>query len=275
MSSFVWLDGAIIDADRARISPFDRGLTVGDGVFETVKVTRGLPFAMRRHLERLDRSASVLGLPLIDHDLLRAAVGETITANAMSEGRLRITLTGGTERIGPDRQVGEPTLLIAVSDVLSGDHGIDVITVEWPRNERGALAGVKSISYAENLVAMAQATNQGAGEAIFANTLGNLCEGSRSNVFVGMDGRLITPPLSAGPLPGVTRELLLEVVEVVEVDLPLAALAEADEAFITGSIRGVQGIRRVDGVALRLCPGPLTLAAEAALARLEGENLDP
>ena len=102
-----------------------------------------------------------------------------------------------------------------------------VVTVPWPRNERAALVGVKTISYGENVVALAYARERGAGEAIFANLAGNLCEGTGTNVFVAVGGRLVTPPLSSGCLAGVTRDLLLELLDVVEEDLPLSALASA------------------------------------------------
>lgn len=271
----VWLDGEVLDADAARISPFDHGITVGDGVFETVKIVGSTPFALTRHLRRLDRSATVLGLDTPDHDLVRRATSEVIAANAIDEGRLRITLTGGPGPLGSNRGEHGPTLLLAVAGLAPTEHGTDVVTVEWTRNERGALTGLKTTSYAENVMALARASEAGASEAIFPNTVGNLCEGTGSNIFVGVDGRLVTPPLSSGCLAGITRELVLEVTDAVEEDLPLEVLFDADEAFLTSSTRDVQGIRAVDGVALRSCPGPLTLAAAAAFAELERGDLDP
>jgi len=119
------------------------------------------------------------------------------------------------------------------------------------------------------------ARDAGADEAIFGNLAGNLCEGTGTNVFVGVDGRLVTPPLSAGCLAGVTRELLLEVVDVAEEDLPLSALASADEAFLTSSTRDVQPIRAVDGRVLPSCPGPLTTGAADAFRALLARHPDP
>lgn len=275
MTTLVWLNGEIIGADQARISPLDRGFTIGDGVFETIKVTQGETFAMTRHLARLDRSIQALGLPEVDHDLLRSASREVIAANRIGSGRLRITVTAGPGPLGPFRSDTEPTVLIAASEIAPADHGARVITVDWTRNPNGALVGIKATSYAENLMALTKAAAAGAVEAIFANTSGNLCEGAMSNIFVGIDGQLVTPPLSAGPLPGVTRELLIEILDVTEADLPLAALATADEVFITGSTRGVQGVAAIDGTALKACPGPLTLAAAQALAELERRATDP
>jgi branched-chain amino acid aminotransferase len=275
MTSLVWLNGSIVDADQARISPFDHGITVGDGVFETLKVVRGTPFAMRRHLERLDRSAAGLGLDAPDHDLVRKAAHEVVAANDTTDGRLRITLTGGPGPLGSNRGDQGTTLLVAVSDLAPAEHGTDVVTVEWTRNERGALTGLKTTSYAENVVALARAAASGASEALFANTAGNLCEGTGSNIFVGIDGRLVTPPLSAGPLAGITRELVLEVTDAAEDDLTIDQLMNADEAFLTSSTRDVQGIGTIDGIAVRACPGPLTQAAAEALAALMADDLDP
>ena len=271
----VWLDGTLLAAADARISPFDHGFTVGDGVFETLKVLDGTPFAMGRHLRRLERSAAVLGLDPPDPDLVRAAAREVIEANGVDRARLRITLTGGPSPAGSKRGTEGPTLLLAVSELLPTDHGAEVITVDWTRNERGALVGIKCTSYAENVLAMARATAAGASEAIFANTVGNLCEGAGSNIFVGVEGRLVTPPLASGCLAGVTRELVLEITDAVEEDLPLDALLQADVAFLTSSTRDVQGISAVDGIGLRGCPGPLTEAAAAAFADLVRQGLDP
>lgn len=275
MTSLVWLNGSIVDAAEARISPFDHGITVGDGVFETLKVARSTPFAMRRHLERLERSAAGLGLEAPDRDLVRKAADEVVAANGLTDGRLRITVTGGPGPLGSNRGHEGTTLLVAASELPPAPHGTAVVTVEWTRNERGALTGLKTTSYAENVVALARATEAGASEALFANTVGNLCEGTGSNIFVGIDGRLVTPPLSAGPLAGITRELVLEVTDAVEEDLTLDDLMNADEAFLTSSTRDVQGIGAIDGVATRSCPGPLTAAAAEAFGRLMAEDLDP
>jgi branched-chain amino acid aminotransferase len=271
----IWLNGTLVDPSDAHISPFDHGITVGDGVFETLKVVQSTPFAMRRHLDRLERSAAGLGLPAPDRELVRKAAAEVIAANGVVEGRLRITVTGGPGPLGSNRGQAEPTLLVAVADLPPATHGTKVVSVEWTRNERSALAGLKTTSYAENVIALARATEAGASEALFANTAGNLCEGTGSNIFVGLGGRLVTPPLSAGPLAGITRELVLEVTDAVEEDLTLDDLRRADEAFLTSSTRDVQGIAVVDDVTLPACPGPLTLAAAEAFAALFEDDLDP
>ena len=271
----LWIDGALVDEADARVSPFDHGLLTGDGVFETMRVIRGRPFAARRHLDRLARSAAGMRLPCPPAPVVLAAIHEVVDANDLAEGRLRVTLTGGPSSLGSDRAAAEPTVIVACGALPAWPPAADVALSPWPRNERSPLAGVKSTSYGENVVALAHARDQGAGEAIFANLAGNLCEGTGTNVFVGVADRLLTPPLSSGCLAGVTRELILELVEVVEEDLPLDALLTADEAFLTSSTRDVQPIRSVDGTSLASCPGPLTQAAIDAFSALVARDDDP
>ena len=271
----VWVDGAVVDVATASVSAFDHGLTVGDGVFETLRVYDGTPFALRRHLERLATSAAGLGLQVPDRAVVTGAIHDVVAAAGLADARLRVTLTGGPAPLGSGRGSAGSTLVVAVAALEPFPPTADVVVVPWPRNERGALSGLKTTSYAENVVALARAAAAGAGEAIFGNTVGRLCEGTGTNVFVGVGGRLLTPPLSSGCLAGVTRAVVLEVVEVEEVDLPLGALAEADEAFLTSTTREVQPIGLVDGDPLPAAPGPLTAAAAAAFADLLRRDLDP
>lgn len=274
-ASQVWVDGEVVELSAARISPVDHGLTTGDGVFETMKVLRGRPFALRRHLERFERSASGLGLTAPDPKVVADAVDAVLAANQLVEGRVRVTLTGGPSLLGSERGPEGPTMVVVCGTQPPWPDTAEVVTVPWPRNERGALAGLKTVSYAENVVALAHAHSRGASEAIFANLVGRLCEGTGTNVFCGIGGRLRTPPLTSGCLAGVTRELVIEVTGAMEQDLELADLGRADEAFLTSSTRDVQAIRAVDGVVLAAAPGPLTVAAAAALADLQAADLDP
>ncbi len=273
--SIVWLNGELLDEADARISPFDHGLLTGDGVFETLQVLRGAPFAARRHLERLGRSAAGLRLPCPAASVVVTAMGAVIAANGLEVGRLRVTLTGGPSPLGSDRAQVGPTVLVAGGPLSVWPESTEVVVAPSPRNERSPLAGLKTISYAESIVALAFAHDRGAGEALFGNLAGNLCEGTGTNVFVGIGGRLVTPPLTAGCLPGVTRDLLLGLVDVAEDDMALSALGSADEAFLTSSTRNVQAIRAVDGRPLPVCPGPLTAAAAQAFRELLGRDLDP
>ncbi len=271
----VWVDGEVVAPGAAMVSAFDHGLTVGDGVFETLRLYRGVPFALHRHLDRLARSAEGLGLGLPDRRVLQGAVAQVVTAAGLVDARLRLTVTAGPAPLGSGRGAAGPTVIVAVAPLDPFGPTASVAVVPWPRNERSAVAGLKTTSYAENVVALAHAIERGASEAIFANTRGELCEGTGSNVVLGIGGRLMTPPLSSGCLAGVTRALVLERCDVVEVDIPLASLAEADEAFLTSTTREVQPIAAVDGCPLGAAPGPLTTRAMAAFAALVASDLDP
>ncbi|HET9442392.1 MAG TPA: aminotransferase class IV [Acidimicrobiales bacterium] len=272
----VWIDGRLCAEAEARVSPFDHGLLTGDGVFETLMVYRGRPFAVRRHLQRLVRSCLGLRLPCPDPTVLRAAIDAVTEANHLHDGRLRITVTGGVAPLGSERGPDGPTVMVAGGPLGTWPPAEDVAVVPWPRNERGALSGLKTTSYGENVLALAYARERKAGEAVFANTQGRLCEGTGTNVFVGVGGRLLTPPLASGCLAGVTRALVLETAGAVEEDLPLSALAAADEAFLTSTTREVQPIRSVDGSCLPSpVPGPLTEHARAAFRSLVERDLDP
>jgi branched-chain amino acid aminotransferase len=272
----VWINGRLVPDEAASISIFDHGLVVGDGVFETVKVTNGAPFALARHLVRLQRSARGLGLAVPDADQIRTAVAALLEdAGWPQQARVRITVTAGRSALGSERRESPLTVIVALGPLTAWGRDCDVVTVPWPRNERGATAGLKTTSYAENVLALSYARERSAGEAIFGNTAGNLCEGTGTNVFVVTGGRLVTPPLSAGCLAGVTRDLIIEWAGAAEEDLPLGALAAADEAFLSGTTRDVQPIRRVDGVELPAAPGPVTRKAAEIFAARSAELADP
>ncbi|WP_069883421.1 aminotransferase class IV [Streptomyces luteocolor] len=271
----IWLNGGLQDLDDARVSVLDHGLTVGDGIFETVKSVEGRPFALTRHLARLARSAHGLGLPEPDLDEVRRACAAVLEANPLPLGRLRITCTGGLSPLGSDRGDQGATLVVAVGEAAPRPDTTAVITVPWTRNERGALTGLKTTSYAENVVALARAHEQGASEALFANTVGQLCEGTGSNVFVVLDGEIHTPPLASGCLAGITRELTVAWTGARESDLPLDVLARADEVFLTSTLRDVQAVHRVDGREVTAAPGPVTAKAMRVFAERAADDLDP
>lgn len=269
--------GGLVDASDARVSVLDHGFTVADGVFETLKVTGGVAFALTRHIDRLERSAAAMALPAPDRDAVFDAVRETVDANAPLLGelaRLRITYTAGDAPLGSDRGETGPTLVVAVSAMKPWPESAAVITVPWPRNERSPLAGVKSTSYAENVLALARAHEHGAGEALMPDTQGRLCEGTGSNVFLVLDGRLITPTLATGCLAGVTRDLVLEWSGAEEADVTMSALEHAQEVFITSSTRDVQPVHRVDSHSL-VAPGPLTASVRAEFDRRSRADVDP
>ncbi|ONK15686.1 aminodeoxychorismate lyase [Streptomyces sp. MP131-18] len=273
--ALIWLDGELRDAGSARVSVFDHGLTVGDGVFETLKTENGRAFATTRHLDRLAASAAGLGLPEPDRAEVERACAAVLDAVPLALGRLRITYTGGPGPLGSARGDAPPTLVVAHAEMSRRPDTTAVITVPWTRNERGALAGLKTTSYAENVIALARARQEAASEALFANTAGRLCEGTGTNVFVVVDGELLTPTLSEGCLAGVTRALVVEWTGARETELPMDALRTADEVFLTSSARDVQAVRRVDGRELPGAPGPVTAKAMRVFRERAAADIDP
>lgn len=271
-----WVNGRMLSAaDEPALTILDHGLVVGDGVFETIKTVGGRPFALTRHLRRLERSLSGLGLTPPAEDVVREAIDAVLAADERDgAGKVRVTVTGGPSPLSSERGQAGPSVFV-VSDAL-GDwpETTAVATVPWPRNERGATAGLKTTSYAENVIALAYAHERGAGEVVFANTVGLLCEGTGSNVFVVVDGELLTPTLQAGCLDGITRQLVLEWTDAVERDLPIDVLAEAEEVFVASTTRDVQGVHRVDERSLD-APGPVTAQAAKIFAERSAATPDP
>ncbi|MET7304854.1 aminodeoxychorismate lyase [Embleya sp. NPDC005575] len=273
--SRIWLNDRLVDDEQAMVRVDDHGLTVGDGVFETMKATGGQAFATTRHLDRLARSARGLGLPAPDPELIRHACAEVLAANPLpGMGRLRITYTAGSSPLGSERGDAAPTLVVALGAAKTRGESTAVVTVPWTRNEHAPTTGLKTTSYADNVVMLGYAAERSASEALFANTAGNLCEGTGSNVFAVLDGRVVTPPLSAGCLAGVTRALVLEWVGAEQIDIPLATLADADEVFLTSSLRDIQAVHRIDEHT-PAAPGPLTRKAMDIFAARSAADIDP
>ena len=271
----VWLNGSMLAADQATVSIFDHGLTVGDGVFETLKAIEGVPVAARRHLERLRRSAFGLGMRIpYEDEELRAAMDSVLASHDLPLARVRVTVTGGESPLGSERGTSGATVIVAVAELAEPEPSIAVCTVPWPRNERGAMAGIKTTSYAENVVALSYARDQGCSEAIFATTTGLLCEGTGSNVFAVIEDCLVTPPLASGCLAGVTRDLILEITEAVEDDITMVDFLAAEEVFLTSTGRDVQPVHRVDDRRFAV-PGDRTRAAATAFADLIATTFDP
>lgn len=279
----VWSRGRLYGPTEPLVSAVDHGITVGDGVFETCGVDRGTAFALTRHLERLVRSARGLGLADPDTDLVRDGV-RAVLAAAPDAGRVRITVTGGIGPLGSDRESGEQTVL-----VMAGPGGpvsaVRAIRVPWVRNERSAVVGLKTTSYAENVVAVSAAHAAGADEAYLANTRGELCEGTGSNIFVERGGEVLTPPLSSGCLAGITRALVLEwaaqeglpVRESGRGELPFAVLDEAiaggAHLLLASSVRTVAPVVALDGQPVEV--GPLGRAVVEMYQRRAAGDLDP
>jgi branched-chain amino acid aminotransferase len=247
---------------------------VGDGVFETLQVAGGTPFALTRHLARLRFSSDGLGLLPPDDDQVRQAVASVLDADPQA-GLVRITWSSGAGPLGSSRGDGPGTLIVATQKANVWEASTRVHLCPWTRNEHGALVGLKTTSYAENVLALDAAHQRQCSEALFLNTAGLLCEGTGTNLFVVVDDQLVTPPLSSGCLAGITRALVLEVTDAQEGDLHPDDLAQASEAFLTSSTRDVQAISRIDDLALPQAPGPQTQAAAVAFAEVLTNRLDP
>jgi branched-chain amino acid aminotransferase len=280
MSMRAWVNGQVLDGEQPALLANDHGITVGDGVFETCKVNGGEVFAMSRHLRRLVRSATGLGLAEPDTDLVRRGVAELLAAQGPIEfGRLRITVTGGPGPLGSERTGTGLTYVIQAVAQDRPPATTAAVVAPWVRNERSPVAGLKTTSYAENVMALAYAKERGASEALMANTVGELCEGTGSNVVLAIDGSLVTPPLAGGALPGITRGLLLEWAAeaglvITERPVALGELADATEVLLTSSIRDVQPVHALDGRELA-APGPLGQVAVDLFAQRAGKDIDP
>jgi len=286
MSVVIWADGRLHAPSDRIVTGVDHGLTVGDGVFETCAVHAGRAFALTRHLRRLARSAAGLGLAAPDEGVVRDAVSAVLAA-APDSGRLRITCTGGPGPLGSHRDVtdGQRGTLVVLAGPAHRSATSRAVRVPWVRNERSAVAGLKTTSYAENVVALAEAHRRGADEAVLANTVGDLCEGTGSNVVVERDGELVTPALASGCLAGITRELLLEwgaaaglpVREARPGELPYAVLddvlAGRAHLALTGSIRNVTPVVSLDERDVAV--GELARAAAELFEARLADDLDP
>jgi len=260
----IWLNGRLIQAAEARIDPADRGFTLGDGLFETIRIKDRLPRHLSRHLHRLGAGAGLLRLPLpYDATDLTDAMAALIGAAGVDDGVLRLTLSRGTGARGvlPPADA-RPTLLMTVAPAAHMTAPVSAIVARSTRrNEHSPLSRLKSLNYLDSILARQEAAERGADEALLLNAAGRLAESSVANLFLSIDGRLLTPPLADGALPGIRRALILERHDAAEAPLTLEDLARADEAILTNSL-GLRPLVAVDGSPVGAgTPGP-------ALARL-------
>ncbi|MEM9016936.1 MAG: aminotransferase class IV [Verrucomicrobiota bacterium] len=248
-------NGNLISRREPSISLRDGAIQRGHGIFETMAVYGGKPFAIAEHWKRLRVGADAMELEVPDPNALARGCRELIEANSLvteERLRMRITVTKGASE--------QDHWFLQVDPVGEFMKSASAITTPFTRNEKGALTGFKTINYGENIVAMNLARAKGVDEAIFPNTAGMVCEGTWSNLFARIGGSWITPPLSSGCLPGVTRALVLAIAEegenpIVESDLPTSKLSDVEAAFFTSSIRELQPIHSIDG---RTLPDPFS-----------------
>lgn len=267
--TYLWLNGVLLPEEEARIAPADRGLLLGDGLFETLRVAAGRPLRLDRHLARLRAGAAVLGLPVpLDDAGLAAAMAALLERRGLTDASLRLTLTRGPGPRGllPPAEP-TPTLLITAAPLPPPLPPARVVVArDTRRNEHSPLARIKSLSYLDGVLARQEAARRGADDALLLNTAGRLAEASAANLFLVLDGALVTPPVSEGALPGVMRAAVLDAVAVVERPVAADELSRADEVFLTSSL-GVRPVVAVDGTPVGDGrPGGRTMAVAEACA---------
>ncbi len=256
----VWLNGALVPTDAARIAPGDRGFTLGDGLFETLAARGGSITRLPAHLARLAAGAQVLGLEVPAFDLTTIAAA-LLQAHQLDDGILRLTLTRGEGVRGvlpPPHPI--PTLLVTLAPIAAPAAPARLVVAQGTRrNEHSPLSRIKSLNYLDNILARQEAHRRGADDALLLNTQGRIAESTIANVFLVCDGDLVTPPLSDGALPGVMRaEVLARGAR--EAPVMPEDLEAADEIFLTSSL-GLRSVREIEGRALPSC------AAAEALRR--------
>ncbi len=271
-NSTVWLNGALLPQSAAGLDPLSHAVLMGVGVYDSVLVRGGRPGFLQRHLRRLADGAARLCLPAPDPATLTEAVASLIAAHGLRDCRLRITVGAGPSASVQPAADGNFTLITLAP--LSPVNASAALTVTpFRRNEHSPLAGIKFTASAENVLAQRAALAAGFDEALFLNTAGAVCEGAFSNIFLVSGGRVVTPSLASGCLPGVTREVVLELcasqgIAAEEAMITAAALHEAEECFVTSSIRGIQPVHRLDDRAF-IAPGSIT---EALVSGLKAEQ---
>jgi len=250
----LWLNGALCPAGAAGIDPGDRGFTLGDGVFETIAVQGGRPCHLPRHLARLREGLGVLHIPEPSFAIAEA-MAAVLSANGLQDAVLRLTVSRGAGPRGVLPRGGmTPTVLItaAARPAPAGPARL-VIAQGTRRNEFSPLSRIKSLNYLDNILARQEAAARGADDALLLNTAGHLAEATAANLFLRLDGALVTPPPGDGALPGIARSLLLERAGAEERRLSPADLARADSGFLSNSL-GLRPIAAIEGRPLALRP---------------------
>lgn len=258
----LWFNGQVVEAEQARVAASDRGFTLGDGLFETMKVHNGVPLRLDAHWRRLSEGARLLRLTLpLDRDTLAAAIAELLAANPLVDGVLRLTVSRGSGPRGllPPHPC-TPTVVLTAGPLppVLGPARV-VVAESVRRNAHSPLARIKALSYLDNVLARLEAEDRGADDALLLNTEGRLSESTIANLFVvAADGTVLTPPVADGALPGVRRAELLPLLGVVERSLGVDELLAAREAFLTNAV-SIRPLVAVDGHPIGDGqPGPLT-----------------
>jgi branched-chain amino acid aminotransferase len=286
----VYVDGKYCDERNAKVSVFDHGLLYGDGIFEGIRAYNGRVFKLKEHIDRLFYSAKaiLLNVPLSHAEMMRVVV-ETCRRNKVHDGYIRLVVTRGAGTLGlnPNRCKNPAVIIIAGKIQLYPpeyyEKGMEIVTVPTVRNLHSALnPAIKSLNYLNNILAKIEANNAGCEEAIMLNHEGFVSECTGDNVFILKEGRLFTPPLSAGALYGITRRVVMEIaeesgIEVSESNLTRYDLFNADECFLTGTGAEIVPVVKVDGRVIGAGkPGTTTqklVTQYRALTKMSGEPI--
>jgi branched-chain amino acid aminotransferase len=272
MALKIWLDGKLVDREDAKITVFDHGLLYGDGVFEGIRVYKGRIFELDAHIKRLYESAKSIRLVIsINQSELTRAVKETVDANSVSDGYIRLVVTRGVGTLGLNPFVCKNSCIFIIADSIQlypeelYEKGMSIISATTVRNHPLAIPPqAKSLNYLNNILAKIEALDNNVPEAIMYNHEGYVAEASGDNVLIVKDGVIYTPPAEAGALPGITQRVVIKLakeenIQVVEKNLTRFDLYVCDELFLTGTAAEVIGIVNVDG---RIIgdgkPGPIT-----------------
>lgn len=261
MTDAVWLNGSLTPRSDARLDPLAHGFLYGAGVYDSLLLKKGVPVALDRHLARLNDDAQHFQLPAPDEATVRRAISDLSSAHGLRDGRIRITLGAGPSPNVQPAEEGNITL-ITLAPLPPAKPSIAMASAGWRRNEYSGLAGIKFTACAESLILQRFVQGGGFDEALFENSEGHLCEGAFSNVFLVRNSHVFTPSLESGCLPGVTRQIVMELchahgLRCAEKDTPGMDITRAEEVFTTSSIRGVQPVHRVNDHCFP-APGPVT-----------------
>ena len=281
MTQAIYINGEYFSREDAKISVYDHGLLYGDGVFEGMRIYSGKVFALEDHMTRLYESARAIMLDIpIAIDALTTAVNETVAKNGLTEGYIRLVVTRGGNQLGLNPFACEDPQVIIIADTISlypekfYTEGLDLITASTIRNHPAALSPrVKSLNYLNNIMAKIEAIRAGCIEAVMLNTKGEVAECTGDNIFIVRGGRLITPPIDAGILEGITRNTVIDLarengIEVAEEAMTRHDIFVADECFLTGSAAEVIPAVKLDGRVIGDGkPGPMTQKLNAAFRK--------
>ncbi len=280
----IWVNGHRVSADSLHLSALDRGFTLADGVFETMRVYDGHVFRLDAHIRRLSDATSALGIPRptdIGQAVMRAVVEASASGLRQASVRLTVSRGVGSPGLAPPASP-QPTIVLAIAPppAFSPEiyaSGVTVHVASGRRNERAMTAGLKTIAFTDSVLALAKARAAGADDAIFLDTEGHVSEATSSNVFIAATAdskRLVTPPLSCGALPGITRAAVIELASALGLDVEVRPIEHDEllasrEVFLTSSLRAIAPVVRIDGRSVgNGKPGSLTRRVMEAYAAL-------